>query len=1442
MKLTRKILVLLISSLTQFSILATECTAVFPDGASTHSDNGKIFFGYNAQLIGSEDNLLATSAISKNSGSIKGTCEIIDCVATGSPSTPAEVVTFQTSSSSQDINLNYRDTVIVGDGAYQDNEFDDINRNNASEAVIRFSTNHTEYFVDRLTLAYRNTLYLQAGSTYWINQLNLNQSEIIVEGSGTANLYVNQPLNFPSPMLVNSPSINNSGDASKLVMRVFSNVFFNNNTTFTGSLYVDGDLNLSSSSYIFGAVSAEDIELGTDSTITYQGDEISDTDFGGICNANILPVAEYRLDEFSYSDVDDEVIESIGGYHGRAKSSQPIDGKLCNAIDLSASGTSDYIILDEDILTGRTDFTVSIWSKTSKQSSQSILSGAGENRNDFLMWFTDKDSFRPYLKDRQNGSITTTTIADNEWHHLVWTREGNQSCIYRDSVLQGCVTQSRDPLEIQSLILGQEQDSIGGRFSSSQAYDGLLDELLVFDGALSQNEITSIYTNQNSGLNYDGTARKCPSKPIVEYRFDEQSWNGTTNEVLDNIGEINGTSVAGANTITDGQVCRAGTFDGNNYINTPGISDPLSTTASFAFWIKTRQVGLVTAWLAPGIVGTEHRGGANDIFWGYLDKDGYIRLQRGNGVSIDSITAVNDGNWHHVAMTWDSETGAVQTFINGKLENSGITTAGNVTRTFSSIGRIENSFSDSNFIGELDELLIFDTVISESRVNSIYNNQLNGKNYDGSERICPPPPVDHYEIHHDSNGFTCESESVTIKACANEDCTELYTDIVSLTLSPSGWEGGNEISFTGGQTTANLSITDEGTVELGKTVAVPDVDLVCYNGATETCEMTFSNAGFELFGENIGDPLPDQVSASNFSNVNIRAIKDNLGVCEALLVGEHDISVNYNCSSPSSCVTPFAGIPITNPAGDNTGTLAVEFNSEGIASLSSYNYPDAGQVNLSVSAVIEGVTFNQSDIEPLDNYPSYLSLNVLESELVYGGSANEDNYVAGEPFTFIVGAYGVNDQLLPNYQGQEPQIKVARLAPATSGQNGIFSYSSNGNTNATLYASFNDALGLNFSGGEHRFATSYYDEVGRIEIDIRDNNYLDNTIVTNDTLILGNFYPAYYKASILQTPALADTCSVFSYIGQEISFDTNPEITIQAYNALDQVTSNYSANLWKFYPNEAHLENNLSYMDSSSYNTVGSAQVLDQGDEPLVTSINNYDGTGTLTIENGLFMYDKVNPTTLQKYGPVSPFEASIDLVFASDFFTHSFTDQNGNLDNICYQASYTSNTCLNLTISDITGTEMRDGRLALESTYGPETEALNVPIKAEYFNNGQWLLNSDDSNCTSIAFQESANHLSLSSAGSTDLTDDIASISSTGSLLFGVADDSSDLLLNAPGTVGELILQLDPVNDPTGWATYLNFDWDGDGDIDTDDKPQATITFGLFRGNDKVIQWRELF
>jgi MSHA biogenesis protein MshQ len=153
---------------------------------------------------------------------------------------------------------------------------------------------------------------------------------------------------------------------------------------------------------------------------------------------------------------------------------------------------------------------------------------------------------------------------------------------------------------------------------------------------------------------------------------------------------------------------------------------------------------------------------------------------------------------------------------------------------------------------------------------------------------------------------------------------------------------------------------------------------------------------------------------------------------------------------------------------------------------------------------------------------------------------------------------------------------------------------------------------------------------------------------------------------------------------------------------------------------------------------------------------------------------------------------------------------------------------------------------LNLENAFGPETEALAVPIYTEYLDQGQWRANTED-NCTAIALQQSAGDIIVThdTQSSNNLTSLMSNLSINSSLVGGLLPSSSftvgPFLSDGEALPGSFYIELAPKSSLGHWSNHLNYDWDGDGDIDSDDKPAANITLGIYRGNERTLHWREV-
>ena len=205
------------------------------------------------------------------------------------------------------------------------------------------------------------------------------------------------------------------------------------------------------------------------------------------------------------------------------------------------------------------------------------------------------------------------------------------------------------------------------------------------------------------------------------------------------LNESSGTAVAdssgnGRNGITvNSPVWTAGklnnclNFNGTNqYVNCNSIASFERTQAfSIETWIKTatNNVGMICA---KAVDATTYRGYALYIDTGklvfYLISDNTI----GNQITVNTTATINDNNWHHVVLTYNGSSNASGIIIYKDGVSVPLTTTSNalsatiVNAASFTIGA-RNSGVSSYITGNLDELLVYDKVLSLSEVTFRYN-------------------------------------------------------------------------------------------------------------------------------------------------------------------------------------------------------------------------------------------------------------------------------------------------------------------------------------------------------------------------------------------------------------------------------------------------------------------------------------------------------------------------------------------------------------------------------------------------------------------------------------------------------------------------------------------------------------------------------------------------
>jgi MSHA biogenesis protein MshQ len=684
-----------------------------------------------------------------------------------------------------------------------------------------------------------------------------------------------------------------------------------------------------------------------------------------------------------------------------------------------------------------------------------------------------------------------------------------------------------------------------------------------------------------------------------------------------------------------------------------------------------------------------------------------------------------------------------------------------------------------------------------------------------------PVAAEHFRLSYLSSALTCEPHSVSIQACADAPCSELYTGSSTITLSPSGWSGGDTISFTGGTATASLIKTTPGTVTVGVASSTP----ASLGGATQCsigggaystfCNLTYADAGFVV-------SIPEFISGRG-ETATIQAVKKSDASTQCVpafaninktinLWSEYSLpnsgTLSAYASSPSVALGQTA--PFATP-------ITAAFNASGVATVP-VNYSDAGYVKVNVNYTGSGADagLNMAGDATFLARPAGMCVQT-------GGectSPSGGNYAncgvfkkAGEVFSLIVSAvaweadgetdFCDNNAVTPNYTstGSNVDFSSAVVSPS-GGANGRVNIDANSAMTSYLQTSGSQTLSVNQS------------EVGVFNIGVIPPTYYgaslgkigDTTPVTFNSQPTGRFIPDHFAVVVDKLGSIKPSCPTENlYTGEVTSWFVAPELLITAFSKHNEVTTNYT--------HTDYLKLNAASVFAGVVPPTTDSSLTTMGNDgnPLAVDTNIVEGAFSASGTSGVMSYifsaadDLSYPRgALSEIAPFTP-----DLDFLIDT---TVVDSDGVAVNPA--VSFTP---------DSSGVSVRFGRLWLEDTYGSDTSNLMMELRSEYFDGSGYVVNTFDDCSDWDGVNASIDSLSAVLPGSGTLTD--GESGNAGLMLQATSD--------VPGTPDEgdaIVTYAAP--------TWLRGDYDGNGSFEN---PEGRATFGINRGHERLIFRKEV-
>ena len=415
-----------------------------------------------------------------------------------------------------------------------------------------------------------------------------------------------------------------------------------------------------------------------------------------------------------------------------------VDGKRGKAINFD--GSNDYVNAGSgSSLDNLPAITFSAWIYPRAQGTRLFVTNRGNPESSGWRFAFDSatagsmrftvDYSTTDLVTRNNSPDANSVAPLNKWTHIAVTWNGSATAtnvkIYFNGVGANSYSTAngvgdRVDDNAQNLIIGHNE-----ALTSNGGFNGLIDEVRVYNRALSAAEIQALYKSGAAKINASQNSK------LTNGLVGMWSFNGpdlTTTTAYDRSGQGNNGTLTNGPTRAIGKIGQGLNFDGSDdYVSSPhssSIDFDVNQDFTIAVWVKTTQVAVVDTW--PFIL-SKHT-------WSAPGRQGYNLLLHNStslpwefeiysadvGYNVVGASNVADGQWHFLVTGRSGSN--LFAYQDGIFSNTAAASSVTVAQSRNLIFGNEQDLSNwAEYNGLIDDVRIYNRVLSGDEIKRLYN-------------------------------------------------------------------------------------------------------------------------------------------------------------------------------------------------------------------------------------------------------------------------------------------------------------------------------------------------------------------------------------------------------------------------------------------------------------------------------------------------------------------------------------------------------------------------------------------------------------------------------------------------------------------------------------------------------------------------------------------------